>query len=162
MKFVYMLLVAYFLKIVYDFFKWIYGYYLRIKWVSYFKRNDINFLSYTYQIEQYLISIPNIYSVDDLFKKYNQEKILKSFIISHGYYKHIFLQNFNIFYWIKFVIFLPQKILFYLNPRFKKKTLHFFNFIYWILGAIFTIYNNEITSYIKDLINLILKHFAKN
>jgi len=140
---------------------WLYGYFLRFKWVSYFNKNNKNFISYTYQIKKYLMSIPNNYLVNDIFSSalYVQEEVTKLFIEAHGYYRYNFLQNFNLFYWIKLIIYLPQHIILYLNPKSKRKTLHIFNLLYWLGSALFTIYNNEITAFIKQAIELLIEFF---
>lgn len=149
------------LKILYNFLYWLYGYFLRYKWVSYFNTNNKNLMGYNFQIIEYLNRIPYESIIDDVYNISNKKYIEKLFIKSHGYYKYLFLRNFNPFYWISIVIFLPQKIVDYLGLRFKRKTIHFLNILYWIFSVTFTIYNDEITTFIKNLIKLIFKYFTK-
>lgn len=161
MKYIYILLVVYVMKLLHDFFAWMYGYYLHYKWVAFFKTKNNKYISYSYQIEKYISAVPNVSIADDLFTSYLYNEHLESFIKSHGYYKFNFFQNFNPYYWIKIVVFLPQKILLYLNPRHKQKTLHIFNVIYWLGTFIFTIYNDEATTFIKNIIDSFLRYFSK-
>lgn len=149
------------LKTSYDFFMWIYGYFLRYKWVSYFKKMNKSLMCYYYPIINYLNKMPYDAVNSDLYAPYNQKYVENIFIKSHGYYRHLFLQNLNPFYWLKTFIFLPQQLIKYLNVNCKIKTIHFFNFLYWIFGATFTIYNSEITAFIKKLIKLLFEYFSK-
>ena len=161
MNYIYIFLTGYGLKVFYDLSMWLYGYYLRIKWVSYFNSNNKNAIAYTYQIEKYLCAIPNEYIVDKIFSKYNQEEVMTSFIKAHGYYRHHFILNFWPFYWIKLLLFLPQSVIKYLGLNTRKQTPRLFNVIWWICGAIYTVYNVEIISYIKELISQLFSFFAK-
>lgn len=161
MKYVYIFLIIFVLKILHDFFLWIYGYFLRIKWVSYFKTENKNYISYTYQTEKYLNSVPNVCICGDLYLKSLAKENEKEFIKSHGYYKYRLLQNINPFYWLKLVIFLPQNIIRYLGLRTKNQTVKFFNIIWWLSSILFTIYNDEITSFLKELIKSLFEYFSK-
>lgn len=149
------------LKVLYNFLYWLYGYFLRYKWVSYFNTNNKNLMGYNFQIIEYLNKIPYESIIDDVYDISDRKYIEELFIKSHGYYKYLFLQNFNPFYWINIVIFFPQKIVNYLGLRFKRKTIHFLNIFYWIFSVTFAIYNDEITTFIKNLIKLIFKYFTK-
>lgn len=153
------LLIFLILKIIYNFIYWIYGYFLRYKWVNFFNNNDKNMIQYTFQIRKYLCNYS--YCPNDIFKTYNQTEINNLFIESHGYYRYLFLQNFNIFFWIKLIIFLPQNIITYLGLKPKKKSIKVINIIYWIFSIVFTIYNDEITTYIKETIKLLIENFSK-
>lgn len=149
------------IKILYDLSYWIYGYFLRYKWSAVFYSNNKNLLSYYYQILEYLNKLPYESVNPDIYRLDNKPYIEILFIKSHGYYRQKFLQNFNPFYWINVIIFLPQRIIYYLGINYKMKTIHLLNLIYWICSIIFTIYNDEIVTYIKDLIDLIFKYFTK-
>jgi hypothetical protein len=118
-------------------------------------------MGYNFQIIEYLNKIPYESIIDDVYDISDRKYIEELFIKSHGYYKYLFFQNFNPFYWINIVIFLPQKIVNYLGLRFKRKTIHFLNIFYWIFSVTFAIYNDEITTFIKNLIKLIFKYFTK-
>lgn len=160
MKILKIIFIVYLLKLLYDFFNWLYGYFLRIKWISYFNKNNKNAIQYTYQIRKYLSNVPTNNYVSEIFAKYNQDKIYNLFLEAHGYYRYLFRQNFNPFYWIKLIIFLPQNILYYLGFNFKRKFLNIINFIWWLCSIVFAIYNDEITSYIKELIKLFFEKFT--
>lgn len=155
------IILIFVLKVLYDFSSWLYGYFLRFKWVCYFNTNNKNLTSYYYQIIKYLDTFPYEQVGAGIYESYNRQNVENLFIKTHGYYRHRFLQNFNPFYWINIIVFLPQKIIGYLNIRCKTKTVHLFNLIYWLISVIFTIYNNEITTYIKDLIKLLFNFFTK-
>lgn len=118
-------------------------------------------MGYYYQIIEYLNKLPYEQVPASIFTISNQRNIETLFIKSHGYYKYLFLQNFNPFYWINIVVFLPQRIDNYLELKFKRKTIHFLNIFYWIFSVTFAIYNDEITTFIKNLIKLIFKYFTK-
>lgn len=153
------ILICFILKVIYNFLYWLYGFFLRYKWVCYFNNNDKNMIQYTYQIRHYL----NKHSCcpNEIFKLYNKDNIYISFLETHGYYRHIFLQNFNPFYWIKLIIFLPQNLINYLGIKANKKSVKIINVIYWIFTSIFAIYNNEITTYIKETIKLLIDKLSK-
>lgn len=155
------IILIFVLKVLYDFSSWLYGYFLRFKWVCYFNTNNKNLMGYNFQIIEYLNKIPYESIIDDVYDISDRKYIEELFIKSHGYYKYLFLQNFNPFYWINIVIFFPQKIVNYLGLRFKRKTIHFLNIFYWIFSVTFAIYNDEITTFIKKLIKLIFKYFTK-
>lgn len=157
MKWYILLIVSFGLKVLYDFCVWMYGYYLRIKWVSYFNKNNINYIKYNYQLEKYFLDTPSCECYSDLFDKDNVNVIKIEFIKSHGYYKHKFFQNFNPFYWINFVLFLPQNIIYYLGFKRKSKSIKLLNIIWWIFSIIFAIYQNEITTFIKELIKSLIE-----
>lgn len=155
------IILIFVLKVLYDFSSWLYGYFLQFKWVCYFNTNNKNLMGYNFQIIEYLNKIPYESIIDDVYDISDRKYIEELFIKSHGYYKYLFLQNFNPFYWINIVIFFPQKIVNYLGLRFKRKTIHFLNIFYWIFSVTFAIYNDEITTFIKNLIKLIFKYFTK-
>lgn len=156
-----LIIYIFLLKALYNFLYWIYGYFLRYKWVSYFNTDNKNLIGYNFQILEYLNKIPYESSITDVYNISNRKSVETLFIKSHGYYKYLFLQNFNPFYWISIVIFLPQRIVDYLGLRFKRKTINFLNIFYWICSVTFAIYNDEITTFIKNLIKLIFKYFTK-
>ncbi len=149
------------LKCIYNFVFWLYGYFLHHKWVKYFNSNNKNLMSYYYQIIEYLNNLPYEEISTDIYSVSNQKYIENLFLKSHGFYRYKFLQNFNPFYWIKLIIFLPQKLIDYLGIRFKRRTIKFLNLIYWIFSFVFVLYKDEIISYSKDLIKLIFEYFTK-
>ena len=161
MNFVHTLFIAYLLKIIYDFSMWIYGYFLRIKWVSFYNKRKKSAISYTYQIRKYFSNAITSSQVNDIFPKCNQETVLNIFIETHGYYKHRFIQNFNPFYWIELIFHLPQHLLHYLGFRPRRKSINILNFLWSICGFIYAVYNEEINDFIKQIINSLFKTFNK-
>lgn len=159
MNFYKIIFICFLLKVIYNFLCWLYGFFLRYKWIRYFNNNDKNMIQYTYQIKNYL----NKYSScpDEIFKLSNQKDMCTSFLETHGCCRYEFLQNFNPFYWINLIIFLPQNIIRYLGFKTSKKSIKIINFIYWILTPLFTIYNDEITTYIKETIKLLIEKLSK-
>lgn len=159
----YLRIIAYIIifKVFYNFLYWMYGYYLHHKWICYFNNDNKYLMGYYYQIIEYLNKLPYEQVPASIFTISSQRNIETLFIKSHGYYKYLFLQNFNPFYWINIVVFLPQRIDNYLELKFKRKTIHFLNIFYWIFSVTFAIYNDEITTFIKNLIKLIFKYFTK-
>lgn len=161
MNYLKLFLIIFVLKLIHDFFMWIYSYFLRTKWVSYFNNNNRNAIQYTYQIQKYIFYIPVNEVCTDFFNRSSIKVSEESFIRAHGYYRYKFFQNFNLFYWIELIIKLPQKILQYMGLNLKRKTINIINCIYWICSIIFTIYNDEIINFVKTTINLFLENFIK-
>lgn len=161
MSFIHTLFIAYFLKVFYDFSMWIYGYFLRIKWVSFYNKRKKSAISYTYQIQKYFSNAITSFHVNDIFSKYNQEKVLNLFIETHGYYRHCFIQNFNPFYWIELIFHLPQHILHYLGFRPRKKSINIINFLWSIGGFTYAVYSDEINSFIKQMVKSLFEMINK-
>lgn len=160
LKYLHYLIIVFIIKVVYNFFLWIYGYFLGAKWVKYLNTQNKSLKSYYYVIDKYLSSVPCVYVPSDIFDSFNQDDVEEDFIISHGYYRHLLFQNFNPYYWIKLIIHLPENLLNFLNIRCKKRTINFINLLYWTINIITFIYNDEIRLMIKDLIELIGNYFA--
>lgn len=159
MKIYKILFICFIIKVIYDFLYWLYGFFLRYKWVNYFNNNDKSMIQYTYQIKHYLNK--HSFCPNEIFKSYNQNEMCTSFLETQGYCRYILLQNFNPFYWINLIIFLPQNIIKYLGFKTSKKSIKIINVIYWIITPIFTIYNNEIIAYIKGIIKLLIEKLSK-
>ncbi len=151
--------ICFIIKVIYNFLYWLYGFFLRYKWVNYFNNNDKNMIQYTYQIRHYLNK--HSYCPSEIFKSNNQNEMFNSFLETQGYYRYALLQNFNPFYWINLIIFLPQNIIRYLGFKINRKSIKIINVIYWILTPILTIYNDEITTYIKETIKLLIEKLSK-
>lgn len=160
-KYIYIFLTIYFLKLIYDFGIWLYGYFLRIKWISYFNNNKGNAISYTYQIQKYLNNAPLSDRCDNVFSTYHAKDTLNLFIESHGYYRYKFFQNFNPFYWLKLIIYLPQNFLHFLGFKSNRRFLKIINVIFWIGAVVYSVYNTEINNFIKDIVKLIFEYFTK-
>lgn len=160
LKYLHYLIIVFIIKVVYNFFLWIYGYFLRAKWVKYLNTKNKSLKSYYYAINEYLGSVPCVYVSSDIFKHSNQDDVEEDFIISHGYYKYLLFQNFNPYYWIKLIIYLPENLLNFLNIRCKKRTINFITLLYWTINIIIFIYDDEIRLTLKDLIELIGNYFA--
>ena len=153
------LFICFILKVIYNFFYWLYGFFLEHKWGNYFNNNDKNMVQYTYQIRHYLKK--HSFCPNEIFNSYNRNEMYNSFLETQGYYRYILLQNFNPFYWINLIIFLPQNIIRYLGFKTNRKSVKIINVIYWIIASIFTIYNDEITTYIKETIKLLVEKLSK-
>ena len=72
-----------------------------------------------------------------------------------GNYWSKFINSFNPFYWIRFILFIPKNILSYLGLNDKSIIIKIFQLIYWIFAAICTfllaIFPNEIKTFVLSL-----------
>ena len=68
------------LKVLYNFLYWLYGYFLRYKWVSYFNTNNKNLMGYNFQIIEYLNKIPYESIIDDVYDISDRKYIEELFI----------------------------------------------------------------------------------
>lgn len=68
------------------------------------------------------------------------------------YYRMIYRERRTIRYWINFVIYLPRKIVKYLNLNPDSSGARLFNVIYWIGSIIWAVIEDKIVAYISSLI----------
>lgn len=69
-----------------------------------------------------------------------------------GICKSHILECFSIKYWIDCILFLPKKILIYLNVPTESIFIKFFQIIYWLAGLMVTLFSNDIAKFLKSLI----------
>lgn len=62
---------------------------------------------------------------------------------------HVF-ECFSIKYWINFVLFLPKKVLTYLNVSAESIFIKIFQIIYWLCGILLTLFSSDISNLIKS------------
>lgn len=62
---------------------------------------------------------------------------------------HIF-ECFSLKYWINCILFLPKKILTYLNIPTESIFIKIFQVIYWLIGLVVTIFSTDISNFIKS------------
>lgn len=79
--------------------------------------------------------------------------IMRNFSEAIGVYKRRMMECFSLLYWIKCVIFLPQKILIYLNVSANSIFIKMAQLIYWLLGIILTLFSDDIANYLKSFIH---------
>lgn len=70
-----------------------------------------------------------------------------------GILKRNILECFNPLYWIRSVLFLPQKVLIYLNVSADSIFIKIVQLIYWALGLLFTLFSSDIAKWIKSFIH---------
>ena len=124
MKFYKLLLISYILKIVYDLFMWLYGYFLHAKWVAYINTKDNKYRQYSYQIRKYL----NLDVAFEIFDFHFKETMIDIFTETHGYYRHQLLLNFWPFYWISFIFNIPCNLLKFIGFKPSKKNINLITF----------------------------------
>lgn len=80
----------------------------------------------------------------------------RMFLDAIGICKNNVFNCFNPFYWLKIILFLPQKITNYFNFPQENTFTKIFQFVYWILSIIFTfaisVYPDEINAFFSSLI----------
>jgi hypothetical protein len=69
-----------------------------------------------------------------------------------GEYRRMVLQCINPIYWVKLVLFLPQRIIYYLGFNANGIFTKLLNFIYWIVNTLIALYPNEIKMIIESVI----------
>lgn len=74
-----------------------------------------------------------------------------------GNYWSKFINSFNLFYWARILLFLPQKLFSYLGLKPDSVIIKIFQLIYWTIGIVFTIattiFPNEVKDHILSFIN---------
>lgn len=82
-------------------------------------------------------------------------KVISMLYEAKGNYFSRFINSINPFYWLRILVFLPQKIFEYFGVSSKNTLIKFFQFLYWILGALFTaalaLYPNEIKEFLAKI-----------
>lgn len=155
------LIAMYILKIIYDFLNWIYGYLLHLKWIEYFEKDKEINIGYSYQIRKYLLQSHSSYYTSEIFSSYNKDKIQLCFLESHGYYKYLFQRNFNPINIFHFFFSLPGILMSLIGIKIRKKSTNLINIISWISGIIVYIYEDEITTFCKQIIKIIIENITK-
>lgn len=67
-----------------------------------------------------------------------------------GICKSHILECFNVKYWIDCILFLPQKLLIYLNVSAESIFIKLFQAIYWIFGILVTLFSTDFSNLIKS------------
>jgi len=174
MSIIYLLVILFILKIVYDisyFFMCKYYFYRYIKWI---KNNKGNIPSKSMIIELFKktnvpnSTIPILEDVgygrlmqttgnlfDNIFSKRNDivSMVYQNFTECKAILKTNIILNFSPVYWINFIIFLPNKILYYLGINEKSILNKIFLVIYWILVFIFGIYKTQLKNVLMQILN---------
>lgn len=106
-----------------------------------------------------LVSTCNI-SVFDNFPHNRRDmfEIMKNkFHEAIGVYRSRMIDTINPIFWVQYIIYLPKNILIYLGLKNKNIFIKIVQILWWIVGLIFTIfltvYQTELTSFIKLIIN---------
>lgn len=85
--------------------------------------------------------------------------VFDSIIAAKGIFKQRIWDSFNPIYWIELVIFLPQKLMNYLNFRSSTQSTKIMNVLYWVLTTLLAIFNNDIHDFLINLFNTIVDFF---
>ena len=93
----------------------------------------------------------NIQLKDDRFVA----RIINSFDESISVFKYRCKQCFNPIYWIQTLIYLPKHIFEFLGLDTSTLVSKILQLIYWILGFIYGIYNNQIDQFIQKILSII-------
>lgn len=80
-----------------------------------------------------------------------------AFEMAIGVYRQRIVDSFNPIYWIEFIIFIPKHIIQYLGLDTENISTRLFQLFYWILGAIYAIYSNQINQIIQDFLSNFFK-----
>lgn len=78
--------------------------------------------------------------------------IIRSFDRARGVFKHNIAESFNPIFWIMFVVFLPQRILVYLNVKESSISIRIFQVLWWLVAPAAIIFRDKLYSVIAKLI----------
>lgn len=69
-----------------------------------------------------------------------------------GEYRHRVLQCLNPVYWVKCVLFLPQRIIGYFDFNVESIATKIFNSLYWVVNILVQLYSSEVKTFIDTII----------
>ncbi len=67
-----------------------------------------------------------------------------------GIYRGRIIECFSPIFWIESIIFLPKKILNYINIPVESIIVKIFQLLYWLIGIIVTLFSSDIANFIKS------------
>ncbi len=84
--------------------------------------------------------------------------VLSSLQEAKGNYWSKFINSFNPFYWLRFILFIPKNIFSYLGLKEECIVIKIFQLIYWFIGVVCTfiiaIFPEEIKNFIFSILNI--------
>ncbi len=97
--------------------------------------------------------------IDNLFYYDNRliMNVISLFDQAIGTFRSRIIENFNPIFWIEFVIFLPKNIFKYLGFNTSSIPIKLFQIVYWVSGAFYTIYSDQINKLIQDFLSNLFK-----
>lgn len=100
-----------------------------------------------------VVSVLNNYPSNEI-NFFQHQNIM--FIEAIGVFKKRKKEAYSIFYWLDFLIFLPQKVLEYLNFPLNSVFIKILNFIFWVFSTLLTLaitlFHEEIKNYILSIL----------
>lgn len=189
MNYIYIFISVVLLKFLYNLINYLENFRLYKIWTNYFdklikKKKCSNAITYTRNIEEHFklanisnasipFSIPIGYgqvatSEATMFENIfaNDKRVIpyinNAFLEARGFFKKRMLESFNPMYWLKLIIYLPKNIIKYLGLNTDTIFTKIFQIIFWIADTLlFVIYQDEISIFIKNIINELFSFFSK-
>lgn len=83
----------------------------------------------------------------------NSENTIQDYVIqASGEYRRLVFQCINPIYWVKCILFLPQRIVSYFNFNVEGIVAKVFNLLYWVINILCQLYSDEVKSFIDVII----------